>query len=73
MIDIAGMMVENLFSQRRRIDMCIDFSSTYILMPEHCLNGPKVSSTLQKSRREAMPKRVWRDGFTDARILGSSA
>ena len=70
MMHVAGMMLENLLTQSRHVDMGVDNRCGYALMTEHSLNGTQVGTTLKQRSGKGVAEGVRRDGLCYARILG---
>ena len=61
-------MLQDFLSDGRRVDMHVTLRRTDTLMPQHGLDSPQVSPSLQQCRCEGMAERMGRNGPADARI-----
>ena len=46
-LDISGMMFNDLTAKHITVDMRVDFGCSNILMSEHALNSPQIGSAFQ--------------------------
>ena len=64
------MVFQYFLPQRMGVDVGVNLCCGYRLMPEHCLNGAQIGTTLQQFGGKGVAQGVRRDGLLDAGILG---
>lgn len=67
---VARKELEHLFAQEAAVDVRVHLCGYDLAMPQHCLYGAQVSSSLQEMGCKSVSKGVGRDGLGDPSSLG---